>query len=221
MQIWSVHPDGSGARPLISDGYSNSPQVCGGGRYIVYAAWRNQTETVWRMDPDGANAQQLTQGKDDWGPVCADNSEWVYYLAHDAIRKVPLAGGQSVEIVSRDLQPDKMAISPDGRMLLTSILQSSTINFVILDPDGHLLKTLKPRFRLAFGFTPDSRAILYADRTGRNLMRQPLEDDTPAQPITDFISEQIPRFAWSRDGKQLVLTRTVPTQDVVLIRNFR
>jgi hypothetical protein len=38
--------------------------------------------------------------------------------------------------------------------------------------------------------------------------------------ITNFASDRIPSFAWSRDGKQLLLTRGNQTSDVILISNF-
>jgi hypothetical protein len=37
--------------------------------------------------------------------------------------------------------------------------------------------------------------------------------------LTDFEAEQIFSFAWSNDGKQLVLARGTVSSDVVLIRD--
>jgi len=39
--------------------------------------------------------------------------------------------------------------------------------------------------------------------------------------LTDFKSDRIFDFSWSRDGKQLALFRGVVNSDVVLISNFR
>jgi len=39
-------------------------------------------------------------------------------------------------------------------------------------------------------------------------------------PITDFTSELIYNFAWTRDGKQLLVVRGNNVSDVVLISNF-
>jgi hypothetical protein len=66
------------------------------------------------------------------------------------------------------------------------------------------------------------QALAYIDtRQGvSNLWAQPLAGGPPEQ-ITDFKSELIFEFAWSRDGKQLALARGTQTSDVVLIRNFR
>jgi len=43
---------------------------------------------------------------------------------------------------------------------------------------------------------------------------------TPPKQLTDFTSERIFWFAFSRDGKQLALSRGTQTSDVILI-NFK
>ena len=52
-----------------------------------------------------------------------------------------------------------------------------------------------------------------------NVWAQPL-DGGPAKQETQFTSEQIANFDWSKDG-QLVCSRTTKTRDIFLIRNFR
>jgi len=49
-----------------------------------------------------------------------------------------------------------------------------------------------------------------------NLWRQPLPSGTPTQ-LTEFTSDTIYSFAWSRDGKQLALARGSTSTDVVLL----
>jgi Tol biopolymer transport system component len=220
-QIWSVQPDGSGARAVTSDASSFGVQVCG-KRYLVHDYWNKDTDTIWRMDADGSNPQQLTSGKDDWGPACAADSEWVYYRTRQTARKVRLTGGESLEVIPGSLDPGPIAVSRDGSMLLTGIRppQSDLRKTVILDPDGHVRKTLGTLIRPPFGFTPDGRNVVYLDRASTNLMLLPIDGDGPAKPATHFTSEQIVRFAWSADGQQLILARAVISNDVVLIRNF-
>ena len=53
-----------------------------------------------------------------------------------------------------------------------------------------------------------------------NLWLQPLDGGKPKQ-LTNFTSDQIWNWAWSRDGKQLALSRYSTTSDVVLISGFR
>ena len=69
-----------------------------------------------------------------------------------------------------------------------------------------------------WSFSPDSRAIVYGDTRGgvANLWRMPL-DGSPAKQITDFNSDLIDFFAYSRDGKQLALSRGSTIRDALMI----
>jgi len=55
-KLFVVNPDGSGRTLLTPHHRPNwDPSVCGDGRYIVYAAYREQKQGIWRMDADGSN----------------------------------------------------------------------------------------------------------------------------------------------------------------------
>jgi hypothetical protein len=64
--------------------------------------------------------------------------------------------------------------------------------------------------------------VLYIDTRGgvSNIWMQPI-DGSPPKPVTDFKSEHIFSFDWSRDGKQLAVARGTQTSDVVLISDFK
>ncbi len=53
-----------------------------------------------------------------------------------------------------------------------------------------------------------------------NIWSQPLDGGAPKQ-LTDFKTDRIFAFDWSRDGKQLAVSRGTVTSDVVLIKDFR
>ena len=53
-----------------------------------------------------------------------------------------------------------------------------------------------------------------------NIWRQKLSGGPPNK-ITNFESGQIFDFEWSRDGRQLALTRGSQSSDVILISNSR
>ena len=65
-------------------------------------------------------------------------------------------------------------------------------------------------------------AIAYIDtRAGvSNLWRLHL-DGSPRKQITDFKTDQIFQFDWSRDGRWLALARGSVTSDVVLVRDSK
>ena len=71
-------------------------------------------------------------------------------------------------------------------------------------------------------WSPDQKGIPYVltKKGASNVWQQPLSGGDP-HPITDFTSEHIYNFAWTRDGKKLLLARGNNVRDVVLISNFR
>ena len=71
-------------------------------------------------------------------------------------------------------------------------------------------------------WAPGGEAIDYVmTRNGvSNVWQQNLTGGASKQ-ITNFESGQIFDFDWSRDGRQLALTRGTESSDVVLISNFR
>jgi hypothetical protein len=48
-----------------------------------------------------------------------------------------------------------------------------------------------------------------------------MESGGPPKQITNFESGQILDFDWSRDGRQLAVTRGSESSDIILISNFR
>ena len=71
-------------------------------------------------------------------------------------------------------------------------------------------------------WTPDGRALAYIDTKNgvSNIFAQPLDGGAPKQ-LTDFKADRIFYFGYSRDGKQLALSRGTQRSDVVLFSNFK
>ncbi|PYV61361.1 MAG: hypothetical protein DMG97_43380 [Acidobacteria bacterium] len=83
--------------------------------------------------------------------------------------------------------------------------------FDALTPIGRLIR-----------WAPDGRAVTYIVTSAgvSNIWSQPIDGGAPKQ-LTNFKSDQMFWFDWSRDGKQLAVSRGTVTSDVVLISNFR
>jgi Tol biopolymer transport system component len=73
-------------------------------------------------------------------------------------------------------------------------------------------------------WSPDGKACdMVLTRSGvSNIFRLPIGAELKKlKQITDFKEGRIYNFAWSWDGKKMVLGRGPQTRDVVLISNFR
>ncbi len=230
VDIWIMNADGTGQKQLTVDaGVNLYAKATPDGRYIVFASIRNDKANIWRMNLDGSNPKQLTNGNNDWNPTVTPDSRWVIYnfssLGKSSLWKVSIDGGDAVQLI--DKYTNSAEISPDGKWIVCSYRKddNSTWRYAIISYEGgepakvfDLLGN-KGRFR----WSPDGRTLNYLrDTQGgvTNVWSFPLDDKPPKQ-LTDFKTEQIYNFAWSPDGKQLVLARGTTTSDVVLMRDFR
>jgi Tol biopolymer transport system component len=71
-------------------------------------------------------------------------------------------------------------------------------------------------------WSPDGKGLQFLQtlKGATNVWEQPVAGGALRQ-ITGFTAGRIFDFSWSRDGKQLFLSRGENTSDVILISNFR
>src|SRR5277367_5153702 len=112
---------------------SGDPSACADGRHVVFLLGfhgTSSTVNIWRVDATGSNLKQLTTGKIDNYPVCAPNSQWVYYVDQSdepKLARVPIDGGPS-QIISKTPIADSAVsfdISADGKRAVFATLEHS------------------------------------------------------------------------------------------------
>lgn len=185
------------------------------------------------MTPDGSDVKQITSGNfADVAPVCSPDGKWVVFgswrSGKHCLWSVSADGGELVQLTQKPAT--RASFSPDGKLIATGYFvegESPPWKIAIIPAEGgEPIKLLESPEGAdlwnGFWWTPDSRALIYkADRaTVGNLYSQPV-DGGMAQQITSFESELIYKFAFSRDGKRLALSRGHSSLDVVLIKDFR
>jgi serine/threonine protein kinase len=228
--LFSVQEDGS-KRTLLTPGHNADEAVatCGDGRFVVYSAPRNEKINVWRMEADGSNPVQLTDEAFATYPECSPDGKSVLYTRfNDATEwQVPIQGGPPTQVVVPNLDGEAPQISPDGKLLaylaVPATMSGSAVLTVVPFVGGSPLYRLDvPMGASGIHWAPDGKALDYILTRGgaSNIWRQPLAGGPPKQ-ITNFKSDLIFFFAWSRDGKQLALARGSVSSDVVLISNFQ
>jgi Tol biopolymer transport system component len=227
--LYSIDSRGGTPRQLTANAHANDgPSTPRDGRYIIFVSDRTGVPCIWRMDMDGGNPKQLTDGYD-ISPHCSLDGHWLVYTHISnagTIWKVPIDGGQPALLTERPSYSP--AISPDGKQIVCSYLEepNSPVKLAILPLEGgQPIRT----FALPNGFpetnlrwTTDGRAIVYGVRRSgvSNLWAQPV-DGSAAKQLTNFMSDLIFSFDFSADGKGLALSRGTQTSDVVLISNFK
>jgi TolB protein len=183
------------------------------------------------MDIDGGNPVQLTDAPGmALKPSCSPDGRWVFYhLTVGSLRtiwKVALDGGAPVRLT--DVNSARPAVSPDGRLVACEYGEAkpdSQIKLAVIPAEGgppvRLVEAPAAVKSVVFRWSPDGRRIVYIDSRDRvsNLWEQPLDGGQPTQ-LTDFKTDQVFQFDWSRDGKRLALARGREGSDVVLISDF-
>jgi len=236
-KLFMVNPDGSGRTLLTPDDHFNrDPSVCGDGRYIVYAAYREEKQGIWRMDADGSDPMRIADETFAISPQCSSDGKWVVYLRGPSWVpvRVNISGAKPPEVLAQDLvEGFSLKVSPDGKQIVYVVAPvenpapssaSRPSQLKVIPFEGG-----PPAFQFDFStaastprWAPAGDAVEYAlTRSGvSNIWRQKLGGGPPKQ-ITNFESGLIFDFDWSRDGRHLALTRGSKSSDVILISNFR
>ena len=222
--IWIVDVDGRNAKQLTVGAKSNHhPIVSRDGRYIIFETNRTDSSHIWRMDIDGSNPRELTSGNGQRLGDCSPDGQWLVYAATGALWKVSISGGNSVKLA--DNVQGAPFISPDGKLIACDYWDKQpltpAVTAVFLFEGGTPVKI----FHIPLGgarWSPDGQALLYSDTQGgvSNIWSQPIAGGAATQ-LTDFKSDQIFWFDWSRDGNKLACSRGVVTRNVVLMSNFK
>ena len=229
--LWIANADGTGQKQLTADIHDNiTPTVSPDGRYVVLVSESAGAQNIWRMDIDGGNLKQLTNGKRNVFPNCSPDSQWVVYTSFDTgqqrLWRVPIDGGTPTQLT--DYTSSQPVVSPDGKQIACGYVDEQTkphqwIVGIIPFEGGQPTRRFDiPTWPVRLRWTRDGRALTYIlTRAGiSNIWSQPIDGSKPVQ-LTDFKSDQIYFFDWSRDGHQLSLARGSAISDVVLISNLK
>jgi len=240
--LYSMMPDGSDRIQLTSNAGqdNNFPSVSQDGRVVVFNSTRTGTTQIWRMDSDGRNQKQLTFGDEtretaQYPALSPDGSD-VFFIKRgagpSAIWKVPIDGGAPVQVshLTNAAAEGFLSISPDGKWLayrhvsvqpgVKSDERTLRIGTIPVDGIGEPKFFDLPIRRPVTQWTVDSAAFDYPAGTfnSSRLVRQRLTGGEPQQ-ICE-VPDRIFNLAWSRDRKNLFVSRGRQEGDAILITNL-
>ena len=223
--VWLMNSDGTAPAVLVPQATNARSVSSCGDRYVVYDSYRDGKLELWRADADGSNARKLVDQAGD--SDCSLDGKWVFYGNEDKVYRVSTEGGDPVALVTVPQGAYGLRVSPDGTRVAFAYQEGipvPTPKLGMVAATGGALQSVAqvPLGSRGLAWSPSGKALQYLlTRNGAsNIWEQPLTGG-PAQQLTKFTSGLIANFAWSRDGKQLLLTRFNQTSDVILISNFR
>lgn len=219
-------------------GPSVGPSTCGGSGYFVFMA----KQGLMRADMDGGNLQQLTSTGQDVSPACSPDGKTLFFdrvaNKQTTLWRIGTDGQNATEVSDKSyILP---AVSPDGKhVAVLDYVDSPKLALIVLDAasgavqssfqvHGNSFSVNEGETRMTW--TPDGRSLVYIVDDpvsgASNLWEQPVgaPGSTPAPPrqITNFSSShtRIWSFAWSLDGKQLLLARGHTSSDALMLSRF-
>jgi Tol biopolymer transport system component len=229
QDIWLMDQEGKSQRQLTTaetriDRY---PAVTPDGRYIVFVSTRTGNSNIYRYDLISGEQKQLTTGLSEEFPAVSADGKWVIYASTESIkhtlRKVSIDGGEPVQLTDKlSTWPD---VSPDGQKIVCWYRSEPEANWQIAiipisggAPEKVFDVPPNADTPIPTRWTHDGSGVSFvATRNGvSNVWYQPLAGGAPHQ-VTDFTSDRIFWFDWSKDGKHLACSRGKILNDIVLI----
>jgi Tol biopolymer transport system component len=226
--LWMMNPDGSERVVLVPQAHNITSISSCSGRYVVFDSYREGKIELWRTDADGSNGLKLAENAR--LSDCSPDGKWIFYAAGEKIYRTSPEGGTPTEVLAvPGVSGGAMVLSvaPDGNQVAFAYQEGSPVpvpKLGVVSASGGTPQSISqlPADARGLRWSPSGKALQYRlTRNGAtNIWEQPLAGGAPRQ-NTHFSSGLIFDFAWSRDGKQLLLVRGNESSDVILISNFR
>jgi len=206
------------------------------GKQIWFTMSVNGVSQVFQMDLNGKNVRQLTDGNDGQrhSPRVTNDSKYLYYVLRgkeeSSILRFDLQNRKEEVFFSNpDFQPGAfLELSPDNKYLTFSRTPQSssdksggsmTVVSIENTTDIKVFSaSIVPTIRR---FSPDNQSLdyIYAVTDSTQIVRQKFDGSAP-QPIYTISEGKIFNFAWSKDGKKIVISRGQQSRDAVLLSEF-
>lgn len=232
LDLWmrGMEDDAKPQRLTNDSAMALQPCLSADGKLLVFASNRaTQVFHVWLLDRESGSLRQLTSGQGEVAPALSPDGKTLIYRRVEApgLWKVSTAGGAAEKFTSAHY--GDAVFSPDGQTIAFSFSDEKAgrrPRFGVMSATGgdplKIFDFAVPEGGTQLQFTPDGSALSYsADQGGvTQVWRQPLDGGPPAR-LTQFRSESIFTYAWTKDGKQLILSRGVLNSDAVLMEETK
>jgi Tol biopolymer transport system component len=208
--LWEMGADGSSPYRLTSNKASSAsmePAVSLRGGFIAFTQEGSSLHAnIWRMDMDGGNLKQLTEGNDNFRPAVSPDGRWVVFSSQQGksvLMKVPSGGGPASQLT--DYNSFFPSVSPDGKWIACWYFppQNQPIRLAIVPFAGGQPAKVFPMPVTSGGdvhWTPDGHAVFpqpcewRGQRLGTTGNRRPAEARDAFHFRQHFLFRLVPRW---------------------------
>ncbi|MCU1230797.1 MAG: hypothetical protein JWO97_3681 [Acidobacteria bacterium] len=212
FDIWLQDPASGVAVPLTRDITAEyRPTVLPDGKSLLYVARTASSGSIWRINLDGTNKQQITSGGDDYEYVLSPDNRRIIYASLDAktnrylIRSVAIEGGASTTLVAGGAVLKDLHVAPNGEIVFTAY-EDTALRVFKVSAAGGVMQRLTPGKAGGAAISPDGTQVAMSyewdDYAKTKLAIVPLAGGAPSKifPIGGW------RYRWMPDGKSIVYT---------------
>lgn len=228
FDIWSTSLTGENQKQITFDEYVESViNVSSKGDKLVFSSDKAGLPNIWSINIDGTSLKQLTRDAEDYRPNIDRTGEWVVFdswmRGPQTLMKIPLKGGDRVDVTKT--HGNYSCITNDGKYVVYRVedekRKANAIYKVPMnggEPSHVFDLPSKADDQVSLVMRPHSNEISYivTEDGVSNIYVRSL-DGGPQKKYTNFTEFIIASFAWTSDGKSLVVARGEVRSDVVII----
>ncbi|MBX7169995.1 MAG: DUF5050 domain-containing protein [Pyrinomonadaceae bacterium] len=225
--ITLINPNVSDSQQFLTQPSADrAPSFSPDGNFIYYVSRLSGSDQIWRVEANGRNPKQLTDGTTFvFYPRISPDGQTLYFERYSdtawQLVKIPKDGGEATPI--SDDAVNYYDFSPDGKFLAYQFLDKQSKKWKIRlrnVSDNSIVKDFDINSNALIRFTPDGKSFLYnvSDmfRDGGDLWLQALEGGA-SKIFIKMNNEKIYWANFSKDGKTLYFTRGKTTSSAVLM----
>lgn len=222
--IWSIGLNGDNQKQITFDEYAEQYiSLSPNGSTLAFNSDRAGIPNIWTINTDGTELKQITKDAEDYRPIIDHSGKWIifdsWFSGPNTVMKVPIEGGERLNVST--INGFSPVLSSDGmNVVFISSDKSRNSLYKVSAKEGkpEFLFDLPKRSTNFITIRPKSNEVSYVvTNDGVSNIYTRSIDGGPQKQFTKFEEYFIASFAWTSDGKSLIVSRGDQRSDVVIL----
>jgi Tol biopolymer transport system component len=213
--VYRANPDGSNFQHIADgDAYAWSPD----GRWIIFRAFEQAENNLFRIRWDGRLKQQLTYSEEyERGARYSSDGQWILFITNQNRVYRMRSDGSEQQLIIQDDTPSLPYWSSDGQWVVFDqyLSEEHERRVYLMRPDGSDRQIIAAGYNPTW--SPDGRWIAFdCDETTAIICRISAEDALRGEGQPELWLKDAQDLVWSPDGQWVAFVRSVPVEVVWL-----